>query len=141
MPLIRYAVGDRGRIAVESTVCRCGRMLPAVSSIEGRTNDLLITRNGRRVYWLNPIFYGLPVREAQIIQKALDQVWVRYVPASNFTPEAGRSIIKRLRERMGAVEVILEQMDKIPREDNGKFRPMVCNLSQAEWEYLRQAGR
>ena len=38
-------------------------------------------------------------------------------------------MVERVRERMGDVEVILEEMGEIPRESNGKFRSVVCLLS------------
>lgn len=132
MPLVRYAVGDRGRVAAEGAACRCGRTLPQMAAIEGRNNDLLIAPDGRRVYWLNPVFYGIPIREAQIIQEFVDQVRVRYVPAPGFTPKAGRLIVERLQARMGDVKVVLEQVDEIPRGANGKFRAVVCNLPAEE---------
>ena len=42
-----------------------------------------------RIGRLDPIFKArLPVREAQIIQEALNRVRVRYIPADDFTPDA-----------------------------------------------------
>lgn len=134
MPLIRYTVGDRGRLAPEPTTCQCGRTLPAIAGIEGRNNDLLITRDGRRVFWLNPVFYGIPVSEAQIIQETLDQVRVRYVPTPDFTLQSGRTITERLQSRMGDVKVTLERIDQAPRGANGKLQAVVCNLSAEERE-------
>jgi len=136
MPLIRYRVGDRGSLAAGDIVCDCGRTLPIVNAIEGRNNDLLITQDGRRVFWLNPIFYGLPVREAQIIQERLDRVRVRYVPTQDFTAEGGRSITRRLRERVGNVSVILERVDEVPRGANGKFRAVICKVPAEERQSL-----
>ena len=136
MPLIRYTVGDRGRIAAEEISCKCGRTLPSLSGVEGRTNDLLITRDGRRVYWLNPIFYGLPLREGQIIQETLERIRIRYVPAPAFTHKDERLIIERLLARMGAVEVLLEQIDEVPRAANGKFRAVICKLPPEQRESI-----
>jgi phenylacetate-coenzyme A ligase PaaK-like adenylate-forming protein len=129
MPLIRYHIGDRGALPGVNTPCACGRTLPILASVEGRVDDMLYTPDGRRIGRLDPIFKThLPVREAQVIQETLNRVHVRYVPAPDFTPEAGRSIIDRLQARMGMIEVILEQVDEVPREVNGKFRPVICNL-------------
>jgi phenylacetate-coenzyme A ligase PaaK-like adenylate-forming protein len=138
MPLVRYEVGDRGKLGAERMICKCGRTLSIISSIEGRTNDLLITRDGRRVYWLNPIFYGLPLREAQIIQEGLDRVRILYVHAPEFTPEDAHSIIERLRKRMGNVEVILEPVKEISRSANGKFQAVICNLRPEQREPIRR---
>lgn len=134
MPLIRYRVGDRGCLEVTDETCDCGRSLPGLASIEGRIDDLLYTTDGRRIGRLDPVFKSfLPVREAQIIQETLNRVRVRYVPTSDYTAEAGRSIIEGLQARMGPVEVVLESVDMVPRTANGKFRAVVCNLPpQAE---------
>jgi phenylacetate-CoA ligase len=128
MPLVRYALGDRGVLGT-GEACRCGRTLPALSSIEGRTNDALLTPDGRTVYWINPIFYGLPVVEAQVIQESLDRVRIRFVPDAGFTEAHSQQAVERLRTRMGPVAVRLDRVDAIPRASNGKFRAVICNIS------------
>jgi len=142
MPLIRYRVGDKGVLPVVNEACCCGRTLPTLASIEGRADDLLYTSDGRRIGRLDPVFKTqLPVREAQIIQEALGKIRVRYVATADFTPAAARSIVQRLQERLGTVEVFLERVDEVPRERNGKFRAVLCNLPAAEREHLRKIGR
>jgi phenylacetate-CoA ligase len=141
MPLIRYRVGDSGALGLaNAAACTCGRVLPSLTSLEGRIDDILYTLDGRRIGRLDPIFKGhLPIREAQIIQEALDRVRVRYVPAPGCTPEVKRPIMESLQARMGAVEVILEQVDTLPRAANGKFRAVICNLSEAEKKIASRA--
>jgi phenylacetate-CoA ligase len=125
MPLVRYAVGDRGALAADER-CGCGRTLPIVARVEGRLDDVLYTIDGRPIGRLDPVFkQDLPVREAQVIQEAPDRVRVRYVPAPDFVPAATLSIAARLRERLGPVEVIVEAVDAIPRTAAGKFRAVV----------------
>lgn len=126
MPLVRYALGDRGRMRPTEWRCTCGRLLPGIAEIEGRTNDMLLTASGRRVFWLNPVLYGLPLLEAQIVQQAIGEVIVRYVPAKGFTPATMDTISERLISRMGKVNVRFEVVDRIPREANGKFRAVKC---------------
>ena len=132
MPLIRYRVGDFGRLADPGTTCDCGRTLPVIAGIDGRANDLLVTRDGRRVFWLNAVLYGIPVRQAQMIQESIDRIRVRYVPAPEFTDETGRIIAARLRQRMGDICVELEAVDEIPRSANGKLRAVICNVPAEE---------
>jgi len=129
MPLIRYEVGDRGRLATSDTTCRCGRTLPCLAAIEGRASDLLVTPDGRRIFWLNPTFYGLPVREGQIIQERLDRIEVRVLPAAGFGEADKATIIQRLRERVGEVDIRVNVVDHIPRLASGKFRPVICKLN------------
>jgi phenylacetate-CoA ligase len=142
MPLVRYRVGDRGAMGDASADCSCGRSLPLLGSVEGRIDDVLYTTDGRRVGRLDPVFKSrLPIREAQIIQEALDRVRLRYVPAPDFTLDAVRSIVEQLRMRMGSIEVSLEQMTELPRGANGKLRAVICNLPPEERQALEKAGR
>lgn len=130
MPLIRYRVGDRGSLASPEASCACGRSLPQLAFVEGRTDDLLYAPDGRVVGRMDPVFKArLPIREAQIIQEAIDVIRVRYIPADGFTEADGESIAERIRARMGRVTVVLEAVDDIPRTSNGKFRAVICNLS------------
>lgn len=137
MPLIRYKTGDRGCLPKESPLCACGRSLPLIQSIEGRVDDILYTPDRRRIGRLDTAFKAhLPIREAQIIQEALDCVRIRYVPAEGYSPSAGRSMVERIQARMGPIEVILEETSEIPREKNGKFRAVICRLSDEEKQSL-----
>jgi len=129
MPLIRYRTGDRGVLGGGLETCQCGRTLPLLESVDGRVDDLLYTRDGRRIGRLDPIFKGdLPIHEAQIIQEALDCVRVRYVPTSEFKPDHESIITQRLHARMGRIKIVMEPLDVVPREPNGKFRSVICNL-------------
>lgn len=133
MPLIRYRVGDRAALAPAGESCACGRKLPILRSVEGRVDDALLTADGRIVGRLDPIFKsGLPILEAQIIQEALTVIRIRYVPSEGFSAASGQSLVARVRDRLGAVEVVLEELEAIPRTSNGKFRAVICNLSREE---------
>jgi phenylacetate-CoA ligase len=124
MPLIRYDSGDRGAIDNNQT-CECKRLLPIVKKLDGRSSDMLITSDGRRVFWINPVLYGLPIREAQIIQEDLNNFRIRFVPAAGYLEKHGEMISNRLRQRVGEVNIILERVEFIPRSANGKFRAVI----------------
>ena len=131
MPLIRYRVGDRGSLPADEATCSCGRGLPVIKAIEGRVDDVLYTRDGRRIGRLDPVFKAdMPIVEAQIIQETLDRVRIKYVPAADYKPETGEMMAQRLRERMGAVEVILEAVEEVPRTSSGKFRAVISLVNK-----------
>ena len=133
MPLIRYRVGDRAQAAPATAgPCSCGRGLPLIGRIEGRMNDVLFTADGRPVFWLNPVFYGLPVRQSQIVQEHLDLLRIRVTPAPGFTAATEQTIVSRLKERMGDVRVIIDRVAEVPRTANGKLRAIICNLSPSQ---------
>lgn len=132
MPLIRYRVGDRAALqAANATPCACGRLLPSLAALEGRTDDVLHTADGRRIGRLDPIFKGgLPVLEAQVIQETLGRIRVRYVPSHEFSQDSARELMHAVREYVGPMEVILEPLHRIPREPSGKFRAVICEFAK-----------
>jgi phenylacetate-CoA ligase len=133
MPLIRYRVGDRGTLPAEDTGCPCGRLLPTIQSVEGRLDDVLYTRDGRRVGRLDPVFKAdVGIKEAQIVQESLTRVRVRYVPAVGCGGDTAQIIRQRLKDRLGDMEVEVQPVACIPRGANGKFRAVVCRLSGEE---------
>lgn len=138
MPLIRYRAGDRGRLAAPGTRCRCGRALPLFGKVDGRTTDLVVTPDGREVFWLNPVFYGLPVRESQIVQESLGELRVLVAPEAGFGATEERLLRERLAERVGDMTVTVERVADVPRTSAGKLRAVVCRLSPEE---RSRAGR
>jgi len=137
---VRYRVGDRGACADGSASCDCGRALPRLTELEGRTDDVLYTRDGRAVGRMDPVFKSrAPLLEAQIVQEALDRIRVRFVPAPGYTPSDGEAIAARIRDRLGDVDVVLEAVTKIPRTPAGKLRAVVSALGPAERALVRGA--
>lgn len=130
MPLVRYEVGDRGAMAPATDgLAGCGRSLPQIARIEGRTNDNLVTADGRHIFWINPVFYELPVREAQVIQESIATIRVRVVPEDGFDHRVSAAIVSRLRERVGDVHVEIEKVSAIERGPNGKFRAVINQVA------------
>jgi phenylacetate-coenzyme A ligase PaaK-like adenylate-forming protein len=131
MPLIRYELGDRGSFDGAGDPCGCGRTLPRLLSVEGRTDDVLVTPDGRRVGRLDPVFKAdLPIREAQVIQETIDRIRVRVVAAEGFDERHAREIRLRLRDRLGSdVQIAVETTDCIPRGSRGKFQAVVSKLN------------
>lgn len=129
MPLIRYRVGDRGTLSDRE--CPCGRKLPVIENIEGRNDDVLFTRDGRAVGRLDPVFKGdLRIEEAQIIQSSLSDIVVKFVRSEGFDSSHAELLKERLRERLGDVEIGLDEVGSIPRTSRGKFRAVVCDLPE-----------
>ena len=139
MPLIRYRIGDRASLPLDTVDCACGRTLPILARIEGRSDDLLFTKDGRTIGRLDPVFKGkFLLQEAQIIQESLTSVRLRYVPAPGCTEQQVRAMVGQIRARMGDVRVQTECVPAIPRGSNNKFRAVVCNLPSEQRRSLLQ---
>jgi phenylacetate-CoA ligase len=135
MPLIRYRLGDRVAMASPHKRCDCGRTLPMLLHVEGRSDDVLYTTDGRRIGRLDPVFKSdLAIREAQIVQDSLSQITVKVVWGDGYSDKTIHAIREQIQARMGMIDIRFEELTEIPRTKNGKFRAVVCNLSQEERE-------
>ena len=80
MPLIRYRIGDMA--SFKKALCSCGRGLPLLGQVEGRTLDIVRAPNGNRLggtFW-TLLFRSRPgIKSFQVIQERLDEITVRYV--------------------------------------------------------------
>ncbi len=135
MPLIRYEIGDRGTLAAGDGAagggCPCGRRLPILEALEGRLDDVVVTPDGRRVGRLDPVFKAdLPIREAQIVQTDPERIVLKVVPAPGWSPEIAAETVDRLKQRVGpAMEIRVEEVERLPRGAAGKLRAVVSELS------------
>lgn len=127
MPLIRYEVGDEGSIS--KSACPCGRSMAVLASIDGRSDDIIHTPDGRRIGRLDPVFKAnMPILEAQIIQETLENITVQYVPAMGFHSIHLRELDQRLHDRLGDMNIAYLPVERIPKGPNGKFRAVISNL-------------
>ena len=102
MPLIRYELGDRSTREDVRPACACGRRLPTIRSVEGRSFDVALTPDGVPVGSLGTIFHsGLPMREAQIVQETLRRFRIKVVPAPGFGEKHSQDLIRGLQSRVG----------------------------------------
>jgi len=100
MPLIRYRIGDRGRISTKS--CNCGRGLDRISSLDGRSDDFLITSKGRII-------------SPRIIGGALESV-----------PEI--TMYQIIQEKRDAVTIYLENNKRMTLEVQAKIKSMIADI-------------
>lgn len=141
-PFIRYRTGD---IAVlDDRRCTCGRALPMIREVQGRTNDFLIASNG------TPIPCGAftyLVRELQgvdsfkVVQESIDHTRVSLATGAGFDPAATQALVQGFKRRLGeGVRVEVELVDRIPAEKSGKFRYIVSKVAAPAAPAAVQAG-
>lgn len=131
MPLIRYETGDRGSKDSEIKKCACGRNLPRLLSIEGRQDDCIITKDGRRIGRLDPVFKtDLHILEAQIIQEEIGEFTIKVVPAPGWNELDKNALKERLCQRVGDVEIGFEEVSAVPRSPNGKFKAVISRIHE-----------
>jgi phenylacetate-CoA ligase len=129
---VRYALGDVAAWSGEA--CPCGRAMPVIQEVMGRTEDVVVGLDGRRLVRFHGIFVDQPnIREGQIIQEARDRIRVKVVPTVGFGDADATDVIRRVQQRLTiGVKVIVEQVDSIPRTKAGKFQAVVSLLDKTE---------
>jgi phenylacetate-CoA ligase len=133
-PFIRYRTGD---VAVrDAGRCACGRGLPMLKEIQGRTTDFVIAADGTVMHGLALIYIlrDLPgVQKFKIVQHSLERTQV-FVQADDDLDRGGRqaAIVEGFRRRLGAgVQIDVAWVDEIPAEKSGKFRYVVSHVADA----------
>jgi phenylacetate-CoA ligase len=131
MPLIRYEVGDIASWA-ERQECPCGRGLPILADIQGRTTDFLKLSDGRRISGpaLTLVVADIPdVRQVQFVQHELDQIELRVVPGNGYGEHTKAELRKRLSLYIGSsARLNLQETSRIPSEASGKYRFVISHL-------------
>jgi len=125
MPLIRYEIGDVAAWA-EDQNCPCGRKLPLLTEVQGRTTDFLVLRDGRHISGpaLTLVVADMPqVRQVQFVQKALDHIVIRVVPGTSYGPATAEELRRRLSLYLSSDTTLdIEPTQSIASEISGKYR-------------------
>ena len=131
-PLLRYGTGD---YAVQSDrVCSCGRTLPLVEALTGRTDDRLLTADGRWVSGLYRTLYLPPmgIRMAQLVQAEPLSVDVYLVPTKDYVQEVESHIRAELKRKLGeAMDIRIHRVEEVPYLASPKSKFVVSKLKGA----------
>lgn len=132
MPLIRYRIGDSVLLSREE--CSCGLNTQTVKKIVGRMDDFVYTSTGQAIGRLSPVLKGLPIIEAQYVQREIGHLEVHIVKASDYTEDTQRKVISELRKRVGEnMELQIVYRDQIDRGSGPKLKSVI-NLSSNKFE-------
>jgi phenylacetate-CoA ligase len=129
MPLIRYDTKDLTTLPSADDSCECERSLPLAGKFVGRYDDVILTRDGRRLTQLDTIFDPhLPIKEAQIVQNTLDDFTIRVVVDEGWMQKDADYLTAELQKRVGQVNVSIKEEKLIEKTWVGKFRIIVSKL-------------
>ncbi|HJV24475.1 MAG TPA: AMP-binding protein [Aromatoleum sp.] len=133
-PFIRYRTGDVA--ALDPAPCACGRGLPLLKDIQGRTTDFVVARDGTVMHGLALIYVvrDLPqVAAFRIVQESLELTRIIVVPAEGYGPEIEDRIRQGMANRLGqGVRIEIETTAEIPPEKSGKYRYVMSHVGARE---------
>lgn len=131
-PFIRYRTGDIGVLSADR--CACGRGLPVLKEIQGRSTDFVVASNGTVMHGLSLIYIlrDLPgVRSFKVVQHTRQAIDVLLVVDGEFESCSVDRIASGFKKRLGDdVTVQVDLVDSIPAEKSGKFRYIVSHATQ-----------
>ncbi len=134
MPFIRYRTGDLGRLKVGR--CRCGRGLPMMDVVAGRTTDFLYFPDGAIKHALS-IVYPLRtmngVRRFRVSQDADYSVAIDIVRDEGASGVTKAAVARAVRPVLnGQIAVNVRLVDHLVTDDSGKFRYVVSRAKPAK---------
>lgn len=130
-PFIRYRTGDIGALA--SHACVCGRGLPVLEKIEGRSTDFVMTSNGSLMHGLSLIYILRDlagVKAFKVVQESRGRTVAQLVTDESFDQKSIGLVVDGFKRRLGEdVEVVVDLVSEIPPEKSGKFRYIVSHAT------------
>jgi len=131
MPLIRYRVGDICALATDR--CSCGRGLPLMKIIEGRSDEFISIPDGKLI---SPLALTCVIKRVagigqfKVIQEDQETLRVHIVKDETFSPDT----LSQLREKLaeisgGCLQVMIEVVGEIPRSGASKMRSIISRVS------------
>lgn len=133
-PFIRYRTGDVG--VLYDAPCSCGRGLPLLKEIQGRSTDFLVAQDGTVMHGLALVYIlrDLPaVKAFKIVQETIDLTRVQVVADAALDADLLERIRAGFRARLGAgVTIEIEQVPAILPEKSGKFRYVISKVDAGQ---------
>lgn len=130
-PFIRYRTGDIG--VLDDRICDCGRGLPLLREVQGRSTDFIVAQDGTVMHGLALIYIlrDMPqIRAFKIIQERLDFTRVLIVTENGLSETDTSQISASFQARLGREVVVkVEQVTEIPAEKSGKFRYVISKVA------------
>ena len=124
MPFIRYRVGDIG-IPSSKESCGCGRGLPLIKRVIGRTTDVFVFHDGTRI--AGEMFIHLmkdfTLKEYQFVQTSDSRVALRVKKNECLSDPLISSIRSTYKKYLpGSVQLDFEEVETFEKTITGKFR-------------------
>ncbi len=130
--LLNYNLGDI--VTRAKLTCPCGRTLPMIQNIRGRTGDMLHLADGRLMHSLvatEQVLAVPGVRQVQLVQQTLDRFVLRAIakPGADKS-QTSAALAAALHGKVGdSASVTVEWLDVIPPGANGKVKSVISEVS------------
>jgi phenylacetate-CoA ligase len=132
MPLIRYDIGDFAEVGPP---CPCGRGLPVLTRILGRTQNMLVLPSGE-LRWpllssnsIRSLLALAPIRQYQFVQRTPDTIELRLAVSRPLTHDQEEHLRGWVRDKFGyPFAVTLSYHAELTPKASGKFEDFVSEV-------------
>ncbi len=132
MPFIRYRTEDIGVYSAQT--CSCGRNYPLLKRIEGRLQELIITKD-KRLITLTALMFAQhfeafsKVNEMQLLQHREGELVIKIVKTPGYSTKDEQEILSKIQSCVGdGLNINFDYVDNIPRTKSGKHRFLIQKL-------------
>lgn len=124
MPLIRFSIGDLGKLI--DVPCSCGRAFALMEPTLGRSVDMVTTEDSRKIspYALTMAVENIEgILQYQIVQESKKEITIKIRAGKNWSAEKETEVRNQLKNSIGSnTNIRVQLVNKLEREPNGKFR-------------------
>jgi len=131
MPMIRYENGDNGKL--KAGQCPCGSPFPMLKMGTCRSNDIIKTKTGKRIYpsYFIHLLDGINgIKQYQFVQMALDKIVLNINSANLSVQDLQKGIQQKIHADVDAdMQFEIIRGNEIKRTVSGKYRFVISDIS------------
>lgn len=130
-PFIRYRTQDLAVYKADRCE-KCGRPYQTWERIEGRLQELIVTRTGRLISTsmlnMHDDSYD-HMKQFQFHQITRDAVTLKFIPKPSFDDSVQRAVYHKMKDKLGEdIDLIMQRVDDIPLTKRGKHKLLVQEI-------------
>lgn len=131
-PLYRYNIKDIVEIEKPKNICKCGLHTYIIKKVEGRSEDMVVTSDGRRIGYLN--FHAtkdlVGLKEGQLVQTNYEHFIFNCVFNDDIDILQKKDIMNAIKnsieERIGVdINIDFKDVKSIEKSSKGKFKAVL----------------
>lgn len=134
VPLIRYRLGDLAEAVDNSYKCACGRWLYRIGEIKGRTQAIIIGKDGQLLpgtFFAHLIKdYWYAIKQFQVVQEKIGEIDLKVIKGGRFSNKILETIILEIKKYLGDDLIInIHFVENIPLGKTGKHYHSISRLN------------
>lgn len=131
-PLYRYNIKDVVEVEKPQGICKCGLHTYIIKKVEGRSEDMVVTSDGRRIGYLN--FHAtkdlVGLKEGQLVQTNYENFVFKCVFNDDIDILKKKDIMNNIKnsieERIGInINIDFKDVQSIDKSSKGKFKAVL----------------